>query len=123
MTPRLLEGEYVFCTFEHAAYGDCPELEPLAAYMEAEGLTLLIPRDRADAYGLPYEAAFKGLTLSVHSSLAAVGFTAAVASRLAEHHISANVIAAYYHDHIFIQAEQAEHAIEALRDLAPSPKN
>lgn len=57
---------------------------------------------------------FRGITLTIHSSLDAVGITAAVSTKLAEQGISANVIAAYYHDHIFVQAEKAELAIEAL---------
>ncbi|HBY88217.1 MAG TPA: transporter, partial [Colwellia sp.] len=31
--------------------------------------------------------------------------------------ISANVIAAYYHDHIFVQSEKAELALKVLNDF------
>ncbi|WP_339672189.1 ACT domain-containing protein [Dasania marina] len=118
MKPRLLDGEYVFCTFKGARYGDFSELMPLASYLEEEGLTLLVIKANADNAELSYEAVFKGITLTVHSSLEAVGLTAAIASKLTEKGISANVIAAYYHDHIFVQAEKAELAIAALHEFS-----
>lgn len=118
MKPRLLDEEYVFCTIPGAEYGDFAELTPLASYRESEGLTLVLTRPSADSAGLPYEGAFRGITLTVHSSLEAVGLTAAVAGKLAERGISANVIAAYYHDHIFVQADRAAAALEALREFA-----
>lgn len=118
MSPQVLEHEYVFCSIAGAAYGDFRELNPLAAFAEAEGLTLVVPRPLADKQGLGYESVFKGITLTVHSSLDAVGLTAAVAGKLAEHGISANVIAAYYHDHIFVQAGRIEQALAALGEFA-----
>jgi hypothetical protein len=60
------------------------------------------------------------ITLRVHSSLAAVGLTAAVAAALSDHGISANVVAAYCHDHIFVPADRAEEALAALRSLQAS---
>ena len=118
MSPRLTEGEYVFCTFANAGYGDFAELEPVAAASEDEGLTLVLPKSKADAKGLNYESVFRRISLSVHSSLDAVGLTAAFSTRLAERGISANVIAGYYHDHIFVQHEHAQAAVEALENLA-----
>lgn len=117
LAPTLRDGEFVFCTLGNGRYGSHPELEPIASFMEAEGLTLVIPRHRADAHGIPYEAAFRCITLSVHSSLEAVGLTAVIATKLAEHNISANVIAAYYHDHVFVQSLFAEAALAALAEL------
>ncbi len=118
MEPILLEDEYVFCTISSAQYGDYAEISPLASYLESEGLTLLVTKDNAEKSNLEYERVFKGITLTVHSSLEAVGLTAAVSNKLAEKGISANVIAAYYHDHIFVQAEKAEMAIEALNEFS-----
>lgn len=118
MAPELMDGEYVFCTFPNARYGDYQDLEPVAAINESEGLTLLIPKSKADEKNFAYETAFKGISLSVHSSLDAVGLTAAFSSKLAVHGISANVFAGYYHDHIFVQSELAQSAVEALNELA-----
>lgn len=116
MSPKLMPGEYVFCSVQ-GEYSDFNELSPLASYREAEGLTLVISKEKAIANKLSYESVFRGITLTVHSSLDAVGLTAAVSTKLAEKDISANVIAAYYHDHIFIQSEKAELALEALDEF------
>lgn len=118
MSPELIDGEFVFCSFRNSSYGDYSKLQPIAAISESEGLTLVIPRSIADEQNLKYEVVFKGITLTIHSSLDAVGLTAAFSNKLAEHGISANVIAGYYHDHIFVQSEFAGKAIEALAELA-----
>jgi len=80
-------------------------------------LTLILPVEVAQQARLQFESRFRQITLTVHSSLAAVGLTAAVATKLASHDISANVVAAYYHDHIFVPAEKAESALLALKEL------
>ncbi len=118
MSPELMDGEYVFCTFKNARYGDYPDLEPVASVSESEGLTLVILKSRADERNFVYESVFKGITLNVHSSLDAVGLTAAFSNKLAGHGISANVIAGYFHDHIFIQREAAENAMAALEEFS-----
>jgi hypothetical protein len=115
-----MEDEFVFCTVKDGRYGDYTELSPIATFCEAEGLTLVLPKYRADKAGFRYESVFKGITLTVHSSLDAVGLTAVVSSTLAEHGISANVIAAYYHDHIFVQSERADEALAALSEFSPT---
>ena len=117
MSPELMAGEFVFCCFEKACYGDHSELEPIAAFSESEGLTLVISRERAIEHNIDYESVFSCITLRVHSSLDAVGLTAAFSAKLTEYEISANVIAGYYHDHIFVQTIQAENAMTALSEL------
>ncbi len=117
MSPELLPDTYVFCTVQ-GIYGDYSELSPLASFAESEGLTLVITEEKAKGAGLYYETVFKAITLTVHSSLDAVGLTAAVSSQLAKKGISANVIAAYYHDHIFVQTEKAALAIETLNNYS-----
>jgi hypothetical protein len=79
---------------------------------------LVIPRASADNNNVPYEGVFRGITLTVHSSLDAVGLTAAVTQRLAEQGMSANVVAGYFHDHIFVQAELAQRALGVLESIA-----
>jgi hypothetical protein len=118
MSPVLIDGEFVFVSFPDARYGDHAQLEPVAAVSEGEGLTLVVPRPQADEQGLEYESVFRGITLTVHSSLQAVGLTAAFSAKLTEHGISANVIAGYFHDHIFVPRDDAEKAISALAELA-----
>ena len=114
MNPILHHEEYVFCTFPDALYGDHIELQPIVAVQEGEGLTLVIPREVAAEHDIPCTATFRLLTLMVHSSLEAVGLTAVVATRLAEAGISANVVAGFYHDHIFVPAAAGDRALQAL---------
>lgn len=116
MSPKLMPDEYVFCSVQ-GEYHDFHHLYPLASYREREGLTLVVTKEAAIANKLPFESVYKGITLTIHSSLDAVGLTAAVATKLAEKGISANVIAAYYHDHIFVPSEKAMLAIEALDEF------
>ena len=118
LAPHLMDGDFVFCTIHDAQYGDFSELSPIASFRESEGLTLLVTKEDADKAGFNYESVFRGITLRVHSSLEAVGLTAAVSSKLAERGISANVIAAYYHDHVFVQAEKANAALSALSEFS-----
>jgi hypothetical protein len=107
----------VFCTVS-GELKNYLSLNPVATFTEAEGLTLVIEKSAALEAGLSFEGSFKQITLTVHSSLEAVGLTAAVATKLASKGISANVIAAYYHDHIFVQSSKADAAIEALCELS-----
>ena len=118
MEPVLQAGEYVFCTFADKKYGDLAELDPLCAYREAEGLTLILPKASADLAQIDYDGTYRAITLQVHSSLEAVGLTAAVATELAAHNISANVVAAYYHDHVFVQSGRAAEAVQVLQSLS-----
>ncbi len=117
MAPELLPGEFVFTTIDGGQYGDLAELSPIASFIEPEGLTLVLPREQAENQDLAFEASFRCITLTIHSSLEAVGLTAAVASKLAQHGISANVIAAYYHDHVFVGSQDAERALVALAEF------
>lgn len=118
LSPVLADGEFVFCSFADARYGDHAGLEPIAVIDEPEGLTLVVPKPNADAQALSYATVFRMISLGVHSSLEAVGLTAAFASKLAERGISANVVAGYYHDHLFVPRERAEEAVDALDELA-----
>lgn len=117
MSPELIDGEYVFCSFKDKTYGDHEALEPIGAFVENEGLTLIVPRGKADVQGVDYDSVFRCITLRVHSSLDAVGLTAALSAKLTEHGISANVVAGYYHDHIFVQCDAAQRALAALGEL------
>lgn len=116
MSPQLMPDEYVFCSLQ-GEYAEFQHLLPLATFRETEGLTLVLTKAMAIANNLPFESVFKGITLTIHSSLDAVGLTAAVSTKLAGKGISANVIAAYYHDHIFVQVDKADLAMAALAEF------
>lgn len=123
LRPKLVEGEYVFLTRPTGAYGDDAELSPIAAFIEEEGLTLIVRRDIADDFAEPYSSVFRQVTLGVQSSLSAVGLTALVAARLAEQGIAANVVAAFHHDHVFVPVERATDAFAALHAMASAESN
>ena len=118
LDPMLAPGVYVFVTFPSAAYGDRVDLEPIAVVAENEGLTMVVPEERAEQAGAPNDGIFRWITLQVHSDLNAVGLTAAVADELARQGISANIIAGFYHDHILVPASRAEDALSALKRLS-----
>nr|WP_086938587.1 ACT domain-containing protein [Thaumasiovibrio occultus] len=116
MSPELLPETYVFCTVE-GKLTQWIDSAPIATFAESEGITLVLGKNTAIEKGLAFDGEFRCITLTVHSSLEAVGLTAAVSTKLAEHNISANVIAAYYHDHIFVPKARADDAIAALKEL------
>ncbi len=120
MSPRLRTGIYVFCSVESGYYGDFRALRPVASVDEDEGLTLVLLKEKADEAKLAYDSLFRMITLTVNSSLNAVGLTASFSTRLAEHGISANVIAGYYHDHIFVPEERADEALALLETITLS---
>jgi len=86
-----------------------------ATVVESEGITLVLPVSVAREHGLPVVVEMAWLTLTVQSSLEAVGLTAAFSARLGEHEIPCNVLAGFHHDHILVPAAQAADAIAALR--------
>lgn len=85
-----------------------------ATVLEYEGLTLVLPKEEADAAGYTYDFIGAWITLRVNSSLASVGLTAAVSAVLTAHGVPCNVIAGYYHDHLIVPWERADEAIAAL---------
>ncbi len=116
LSPVLNEGDFVFCTV-HGELRNYLPLNPLLTFQENEGLTLILSAETARKAGLDFEGIYRQITLTVHSSLAAVGLTAAVSEKLAAKGISANMVAAYYHDHIFVQKDKAEMAVQALKEF------
>ena len=72
----------------------------------------------ADSLKLEYSFVASWITLTVHSSLEAVGLTAAFSKALSQEGISCNVVAAFYHDHIFVGKNDADKAMEILNRFA-----
>lgn len=79
---------------------------------------MIISLDAAKAHQLPYEFPCRMITLDVHSALEAVGFIAKIATALAKHDIGVNLVAGFYHDHLFVPADRADDAILILSDMA-----
>jgi len=117
MTPVLSETNFVFATMTPPTMDELKLLQPIATFHEHEGLTLILEKVKADKFNINYEGIFNCITLNVHSSLESVGLTAAISTKLATANISANVFAAYYHDHIFVPAKDASLALSCLQQL------
>ena len=117
LEPVLDPATYVFCTTDDPR-AECGQA--IATFREDEGLTLVLEQTKARAAGFDDQNGFRRVTLKVHSSLNAVGLTAAIAHALTRHNISANVMAAFYHDHVFVPEADARQALTVLRALAQS---
>ncbi|MCZ2723154.1 ACT domain-containing protein [Marinomonas sp. 15G1-11] len=118
MTPVLLDKEFIYGTLSEPSLELLTKLTPMGTFHEEEGLTVILEKSIADEFNITYQGVFKCITLNVHSSLDAVGLTAAVATKLTELNISANVVAAYYHDHIFVALKDADSALQGLKALS-----
>jgi uncharacterized protein len=117
MTPEMHEGVFVFCSISEDK--EIPAtLKPLHIFREREGATFIVRREEAESAGRPYQFASRLITLTVHSSLEAVGFLAAVTGRLAEAGISVNPVSAFYHDHLFVPEHRADEALRHLQNMS-----
>lgn len=115
MQPVLQEGAYYFATLPEGSALAAADIQ--ASIREAEGLSVVVEEATAQKHGLQNAFRAAWITLNVHSDLAAVGLTAAFSAALGRAGISCNVVAGHCHDHIFVPYEQAEAAMETLRDL------
>jgi uncharacterized protein len=117
MQPEMQDGVFVFCTI-----GDDAEIPasiaPLLVFREKEGTTLVLRHEDAERLTLRYQFVSRLITLTVHSSLDAVGFLAAVTARLADAGISVNAVSAFYHDHLFVPAHRADEALTLLQSMS-----
>lgn len=116
LKPEHQPGDYVFCVVEDA--GLLPPGQIISLFREKEGITVIIRKELADQYQIPYSFIAAWITLTVHSSLEAVGLTAAFSTALAKEQISCNVVAAYYHDHIFVAQQDLDRAMAVLLKLS-----
>ncbi|MHA1575951.1 MAG: ACT domain-containing protein [Candidatus Thorarchaeota archaeon] len=119
MKPVLQETDMVFCSVD---YDNLPEqtIDPLMFFKEEKGITLVLPKTIANRLSLDYVGLWVRITMTVHSSLDAVGFLAKISEALANAGISANVVSAFYHDHIFVPKEKAKDAMKVLKQLSKS---
>lgn len=103
--------------FTYAAVrAPAPELLAAAHGVVTEGdlTTLVLPVEAAERAGLPVELEMAWLSLTVQSSLEAVGLTAAFSATLGKAGIPCNVLAGFHHDHILVPVDRAQKAIDVL---------
>jgi uncharacterized protein len=121
MHPELRDGTYVFVTMPLDG-ADPDGLGAVMSFREAEGVTMIIPERVASTAGLTGVFPCRMVTLTVHSALDAVGFLAAITTRLAAAGISVNAVSAFFHDHLFVPAGRAEETVEILCRMAADAK-
>ena len=118
LEPKLRPGEFVFVTLPDEAAAAAHRADALGSFVEAEGLTLIVPAAHG---GLPEGDPEIGRAAHDHArvpQLARSGRSDVPRlAELASLEISCNVVAAYFHDHIFVSVDKAEQAVEALRAL------
>ena len=122
LSPTLQEGEFYFASLRPQrgcdALADAARAAAIGTFREAEGLSLILPAAHTELPdGAARSTTQRLISLEVHSSLEAIGLTAIVSQRLAELSISCNVVAAFHHDHIFVSADKADAAVDALRGI------
>ena len=116
MKPKLNVGEFVFCMTENLDQINLSQI--IMTFKEEESITIIAEKEVADKLNLDYSFVASWITLTVHSSLEAVGLTAAFAKALSENGISCNVVAAYYHDHIFVDTKDTDKAMKILNEFS-----
>lgn len=116
MRPELNLGAYVFIT--QSSIDHIPTNDILGQFREKEGITIIIKKEKAEMFNLPYEFVASWITLRIHSSLDSVGLTAIFSSELAKNNVGCNVVAGYYHDHIFVNKKDGENAMKILQELS-----
>ena len=112
MKPKLNIGDFVFCSVKDLKSIDLEDI--VLIFKEEEAITIILKKEIADTLKLDYSFISSWITLTVHSSLEAVGLTAAFSTVLSDNGISCNVVAAFYHDHIFVDKRDAEKALGVL---------
>ncbi|WP_405411595.1 ACT domain-containing protein [Maribacter sp. Asnod1-A12] len=116
LKPSLNKGNYVFISVKDIQHISRDNI--LFEFKEKEGITIILEQAKADELNFKYEFVASWITLTVHSALDAVGLTAAVSTALTKHNISCNVVAAYYHDHIFVSTKDTKKAMEVLSEFS-----
>lgn len=116
LAPLLHPDTFVYCTF--ADFRIPTTVRPIFTFCEQEGLTVVLRKEEAIDLGCSYQFECRLVTLTVHSSLHAVGLLACVTGALAGEAIPCNAVAGFHHDHLFVPADQADHAMEVLRRIA-----
>ncbi|KID58323.1 hypothetical protein JF50_06530 [Pseudoalteromonas luteoviolacea] len=118
MEPVLSSDLYVYAVVSERQLKELDMANIQGLFREKEGMTVITTKTYAQARGIKYQGDYRCITLNVHSSLEAVGLTAAFATVLGQNQISANVVAGYYHDHIFVQDSCADKALQCLLKLS-----
>jgi hypothetical protein len=98
------------------------QIQPEMVFIEGDFVTLIVDvsisslvRELFTSTEVAYLS--KKITCNIHSALDGVGLTQIISTTLAEHQIPCNIVAAYYHDHVFVEKEKADLAHKLLEKL------
>ena len=120
MRPTMTEVAFAFATTR--SLQDVPaSVGIIGSFNEDEGVTIIAHSDHRAPTGFIQSGPFAKISLGIHSSLAAVGLTAKIATSLTEEGISANIVAGFFHDHIFVPWDDRHLALQILNGLGTEP--
>jgi len=105
-------GEYAYVV---RAPGEPAPPDALAKIDEVASVSYVVPAGSPGDLGARYRAAW--LTVTVQSSLHAIGLMAKISTALAAAQVPCNVLSGFYHDHLLVPTELAEEAMAAVRSL------
>lgn len=117
LKPMLADEEHGFATIPIGS-GWPSGLVPVATFAEAEGASVIALAELLKGVGIEHEAGWAKITIGADTKLDDVGVSAKIASALAEKGISANIVAAYHHDHVFVPWDRREEAMTVLTNLS-----
>ena len=115
LKPKLNSGKYVFVQLKSISEIDKDEL--VCFFKEGKNFSVILKEEYAKENNLSYKYTAAWITLKLNSSLDSYGLTSLFSKALSDLKISCNVIAGYKHDHIFVNYEKRELAIDTLKKL------
>ena len=114
MNPVLEDKEYLYLTFSEEDFKKINIQEVKFFFREKEWITVILEKNNLYKNN---DKIWSLITLQVHSSLDAIWFTAAFSEILKNNNISCNVVAGYFHDHIFVDKNDWENAVRILKNV------
>ena len=108
----LHSNSFVFCSLDSSPFA---EEDVLMSFREGEGMTYIVSEQTAQAAGVDFKERWAWITVNTVTALNATGITAHISAALAAYKIPCNMVAAFYHDHLFVPFDSAEAALRALR--------
>lgn len=94
-------------------------IEALIHEPEASSDTVTVVCDTEALNRHGWSSAFTAawLTIDVHTSMEALGLTAAMSAALDAEHLPCNVLAGFHHDHLLVPVGEADRAVDCLLSL------
>jgi len=114
LMPSVSDAPFVFVTTKEKT---SLSNQAILLFKEEKGTTMILPQQEAVKQGYNYDEIWAHISLGLESDLGMVGLTAKFSTALALENIPCNVVAAYYHDHIFVPYEMKNHATRILTSL------